>query len=132
VFFAKANAVIFNEVSVSVRELEDLVYLKDLKWLGIVDCTIAKGAVSILSDIPQLLELSLCGTLVDESDISELRALENLEALVVTGTGLSQIAVERLQVLCPRCKIHYEPGGSGPTMSQILEMCQLEREEGSE
>lgn len=108
-YFATVRLVIFSEVFVSRHQLEDLVCLNHMDKLGIVDCTMAKGAINVLSGISRLSHLSLCGTKIDESEMLELGRLRNLKSLVLSGTGISSDNLAQLQSLLPTCEIRCEP-----------------------
>ena len=108
-FFLVPTLLLFSEFNKSVESLACMMELRALTHVGIVDSpNITDPIVDFLIELPNLVDVSLYGTMVTRTGVARLNKLNHLIGLCVSHTLVNQEDLNDLQSLFTNATVYLD------------------------
>ncbi|MBM83383.1 MAG: hypothetical protein CMJ78_22725 [Planctomycetaceae bacterium] len=89
------------------EDLEQLVELKSIRYLGLHSTTIDDAAISTIVKLKSLERLELSNTLITDKGLKQLDGLPKLRKLYISNTAATQEGVDALKKKLQNCEVMY-------------------------
>ncbi len=102
------------KVNLSPEVLAALAQMSEIKAFNASGAVLPANLLDTLSTLPELEELILDKTNLDDKSVETLKQFKGLKLLKVSGTKISETGAKAIGAALPNCTIVYEGGGIEP------------------